>query len=81
LQDDRENYEDSRPSKPNTKHNEIDILARARFSFAATQDIEESHSDNEELQDLIDSDRKAYVDDVLRDLAALRKIKDERSKE
>jgi hypothetical protein len=70
-----------KPSKTNYRPIEIDILARARFSLAATQDIQEPRSDSDELQDLIDSDANAFVDDIMKNLHALRKTKDKRSSE
>ncbi len=58
------------------KKEDIDILARARFSFAATQEIPESTNESDEnFQKDADLHHKEYLDNILREISTLKKNK------
>ena len=58
------------------KKENIDILARARFSFAATQEIPESNNESDEhFHKDADLHHKEYLDNILKEISTLKKNK------
>lgn len=68
--------ESNNEKQQSEKKENIDILARARFSFAATQELPESPNESDEYsQQESDLHHKEYLDDVLKEMSNLKKKK------
>lgn len=77
MRNNREKIKESINEKQQSEKKEnMDILARARFSFAATHELPESPNESDEYsQQDSDSHHKEYLDNVLKEMSSLKERK------